>query len=747
MGESAARTYSLYRPLKTTLFKSQDNLSHTHSTKNVCAMVESLFSMSKFNFNARNIRLPRVRIQRAHLALMASAASVFLFIAGLKPFQIGLWFQSEPVTLGLFAFAAIAAAIIAFDARTRASLTLALKQPAIRLLIALALWSLVCSLFAPFPMRSLMGIPEIGEGVFSMVSVVLLTIAAFHVWQIPSQRLPLVLSCVAAGAVVVALQSLTSTTDWQPVIWPDFAAFIAIFIMIILLAYPVDLTRKHFAAAGAIAVIGLLASHNFAAALSLGMLLPLAGLLVWLKRRLNSQKKFERHARQIITGMALLPVLITLITLNTSGMRAINFYAGKLLNISNFKDVAFEQGSLGSRALFNRLVIDAVTDKPSRLLVGNGWGSFSDVSFNYVLTDGIRIYNEQAVWAPNWNLVTGNTFHSHNSFLEALLSTGIVGLIMYCLLPVLIIRHLPHERMLILGPLWASLFLLSMFWFMLPVTLPFMAIALAASLDPSAVAGKKRRQLPRQAVQGVCLVLIATLGLAMWVQNSTARTADQLLDGIQKRMPEPTDRNVLRDHHRGNHHLWWLTASLADFIQNKHIQRKPITQADVAWYNEMLTMVGQTVDAGTADDRLLGTHASMYNDLIMLYSAPQWSALRLQRLPQWKKAVLDAIHGIPTRGDLATMYGLFFMERASPKEKPQVREAMTKQVFDVTEEVLHNNPDDPVALWFSGLALLQHSDTETLGFKRLHRALDLQAERYVPVNEAARKVIEAQRKR
>jgi hypothetical protein len=312
---------------------------------------------------------------------------------------------------------------------------------------------------------------------------------------------------------------------------------------------------------------------------------------------------------------------------------------------------------------------------------------------------------------------------------------------------VVIIRNLPEDRLLILGPLWSSVFLLSGFWFMLPIALPFMALALAASMQPAkglGIATISNAITPeRRKIRGIAIAIIILLTPACWIQYSSASSAATFMNAIQTRLPEPGDDAMLRDHGRGNTHLWWIAINLSQYINNKVTTNTPIKSDDVIWFKELLGMVGSTVETGTATNRLQGQYVSMHNDLIVQYQSPLWTDLRIDRLSHWKDVVSEAILKTPTRGDQSLLYYSFFMQRIKPTEKPEVNIGLTAQIMQMSDIVLKNNPDDQTSLWFSGLVMLRNPETSRLGLQRLTKAMSLKAERFVPVSEYVRTSLNA----
>jgi hypothetical protein len=115
----------------------------------------------------------------------------FIYVLALRPFAFGIWFQSEPVTTSLLALGALAAPCLLALELTGHPVADVLARPPVQLLTAFVLWSALASTLQSFPARSWFGPPEIGEGVFAFLALLLLTILAIQhtfVWGVQGYR-------------------------------------------------------------------------------------------------------------------------------------------------------------------------------------------------------------------------------------------------------------------------------------------------------------------------------------------------------------------------------------------------------------------------------------------------------------------------------------------------------------------------------------------------------------------------------
>jgi hypothetical protein len=281
---------------------------------------------------------------------------------------------------------------------------------------------------------------------------------------------------------------------------------------------------------------------------------------------------------------------------------------------------------------------------------------------------------------------------------------------------------------------------------MLPIALPFMAIALAASMRPSAHIMRILSPKKHRFIQAICIMLALLMAGASGVEYASARGASTLITAIQTRIPQSGDRKLLRDYGRGNTHLWWIALNLSQYINTKFEKNTAGKPEDVAWFKEMLAMVGEAVDAHAVGARLHGHYAFMHNDLVALYNQQLWFDAQTEGLKRWREVVLESIRAVPTRGDLGLVYYSYFMERMKPSETPETNDALASRILSLTEDVLKINPDDMQALWFSGLMLVRHPQTSAMGLQRLYTVLDRHGEHVVPITSTLRESIEATRK-
>ncbi|MBC7857454.1 MAG: hypothetical protein H7Z39_01505, partial [Burkholderiaceae bacterium] len=223
-----------------------------------------------------------------YFAALCVGASLFLFGAGMRPFNLGLWTQSEPVVLAWFVGGACSALALAALSIQGAPVARALRHPLIVCLGALAAWSVVAGAVAPFPMRSWFGAPETGQGTLSLLVLTVNSALVLLLWRRRAPRNILVAAaCLAAATLALLNGFFPEDSAWRPGAWGEYQAFIGFFVMIALLCLPprgpANRDRTRMIALMAIAALVIVFSKNRSAII----LLALAPLLWALIRALE----------------------------------------------------------------------------------------------------------------------------------------------------------------------------------------------------------------------------------------------------------------------------------------------------------------------------------------------------------------------------------------------------------------------------------------------------------------------------
>jgi hypothetical protein len=440
----------------------------------------------------------------------------------------------------------------------------ALTHPLTLVTGALALWSAIASLAAPLPIRSMMGPPQTGEGILWHVTLTALTGLSLAVWQRRLVRRAIVASGALSGIILLVLNvNEPIGSPWRPVFWPEFAAILGLFVVAMVasdtsLRWPSAIVRRIGGLPPLAArVVATPAPVRVTAALLLGgaivvtsvnktaigiavLVLPAMMALSWL---IGTGKLWR--------GLAVVAA-ITITFAVPAGMYWLAIHKGLESPLSRSEMIA--------------VALEALRADPRMLLHGAGWGSYNDILYRFLdHVRDVRVASE--TWQPSLDILGGGAFHTHNSYLEATISTGLPGGILMLALPVTAILCARRRSHALLCGVWVAVAGLLAAWFTLPEAVPFQAAALAATAG-----GLRRSSVRRAASPGIRalstrllysgittlagVVLMTASAMTVQLASSAQYVLTNMKSGgtVNRELPPW----LLSDHGQGGAHLWWL---------------------------------------------------------------------------------------------------------------------------------------------------------------------------------------------
>jgi hypothetical protein len=458
-----------------------------------------------------------VFFQRIGLLLLTAQFSLFVF--ALPPFHTGVWVQTEPVVLALYGFAALTGLWLALGAAKK----WLIAQPANALwngMLLWTLWQLVATLFASSPYRSWFGPPQTGEGAAWHVAALLNFMLATALWQ--ELRWRRMLLWVASGNIVIL--SLLYTLDqpdiarhhlldsWTPVQYPAHLAFYVGYVWIAATSTLVTKNWRTKIASVLAMVIVLWVSKNQSAQILLG-----GGLVVCMLGFAPKAYFRDYFYRFMLSAGCILPLMWVIFSV----------WMGQHPLLYD-KDSA-----LGSRIVLNQVAVATMMKEPSRWLVGDGWGGFADAIFNNILVNGIEVY-QHGTRLPNCSMVDGGAYHSHSQPLEALMSSGILGLLLWLAIPLLALRSMSGHHLRLAGPMLVGLNALGFFWFQIAECVPFQMLALASIAQSSSK--RSHRRWPAMVLVAASLVMAFSAMQQASVLQYTKRMEDMVSGDSQSQV-------------------------------------------------------------------------------------------------------------------------------------------------------------------------------------------------------------------
>ncbi len=594
-----------------------------------------------------------------------------------------------------------------------------LFHPFVLLSLALAAWILLTGPWQPVPRLAWFGSPQIGEGLFWFLDLAVFVASGMVLMRHPKIRVFLgsLALLVVLYLVVATLHAihfagnpnLVSATPFVPYYFPDYLAFFGIFFVAILISC---FRLKKPGAVLAACLLGaavVYVSDNRAGMVLVFAMAPLA----WLILKYGPWTGLARRGLAV-TGAILVPVIVTLLVLTI-----------------DYSDLAREGGTLGliaNSALSRQRLIDvaitAAARDPSIALIGSGWGSYSDLLAIHLPIDWAPL-RKDVFFEDSWDAVFRVDFHSHNFLVEGLFSSGVVGLLLVLAFTAALPGWCWRRYVVMAGTLGALTGGLSAAWFQLPPSMPFMALAWAGFAAPGTtafIAGRRR---------GMALLALAVIGgVLVTVGIGSLRYSDRAFF-FTPSMESPLYREAKRspcaeifaDQGRGGVHLAHRLRTFVKYIINRSAKGESIEPGRINELRGLICAAEDYVDRGGTYRLLLATLFARA-DLAFAVSRPELEPLVNVYLSNWGERLNQALRIGPKRTDLAASYLLWLL-----------REGREGAFSRLARALYRDNPEDAVALWFSGIALLGGTSGADDGLARMRKSLDKGIERIIPVDE------------
>ncbi len=673
--------------------------------------------------------VPRRRLRRSAVTLLTIALSgaVLTPLLGTRLLNFGIWNQAEPVLIGIYACAAVAALALCLLAMASSPLAGTVRHPVVLTAVGLALWSLVAGLFNKVPGAAIFGSPELGEGSLWFLSLAVLTAATATI-----RRLHRPASIVAGGALVLSTVVAAATMLYLggiadlpvPLYFADYQAFSGLYVGV---AGYVLLRRRSrlwagMAAASGIAIVAT--SNNNAGFAALFLAAPLGVLSLWLLYRFAG----GRWARLGGAGLTVLAVVaITALVVGVDFQRLADS-GGPLAGPAN---------SVVSRHHLLGIVVDQVAATPRVLIGGLGWGRFSESFTAQLPIEWVNLRDDAASWGEEtgllragfWDAVNRVDFHSHNSFLQAVLEAGVPGGLLYLMLFLWLPLIGRRETGLLPAYVAMGAAMMAALWFQMPENLPFMALCWGVLIGPMAsrraawrLAAKISRPLAVAGTAVAALLLVLGTGwlvrfVPMAFYFSAGQAAPLYRDGVRQPCAARLD-----DLGRGGLHLGHRLGTLVAY------SRREILAGRTPEPNTIDILRGLTC----AGEQYLDEYGGLRLGVVALNERAEFAFLDLPSdmadireglSATWRARLNAVLAQAPRRTDLAIPY---LLDRLAAGDEAELG--------DLSRRLYARHPQDPVALWFSGLSLIAHPQGRDDGLGRMRAALAGGIERLMPVD-------------
>ena len=615
---------------------------------------------------------------------LALAAALPMALGSLPPFTFGQWEKAEPLLVWFHASAALAALAVAYGLWRRPKTTRdRVSHPFVLLPLALGLYSAATAPLQELPWISLLGAPQSGYGALWFLDTAAFTACALLAAQHQRGWMALGRWAIAVTFVVTALK----TWDWFSLQrgGSTLLIFVPAYYGWLALGLPVAVGRPYRWIALAAALAIAIASNSFTIlAVVLGGLVFVAAsnLQHPLARWLTSSRA---AATAWVVASAALPLL------------AVQFFP-ILRHITSIQD----------RFLLQRMMGAALANDPGAIVLGHGWGRTQDVFQTWLNVTGERL------WNPSWIFLSSDYFHSHNWAVEALYASGLPGLLLMLAGFVAIPFFAAEDRRPVATAFAMAVTIIHGLWFPLCLSIPIIAMAMAALADRTTFPCRLPHYLP-----GFMTIVLA-LGQAMaagalltyGVAINEARLA--LTATPPRAVTIPTDL-------RGSdlavaEMMVKSTASLASRIGPEQMQATTKTLPPFIDFIDNRFSETKTILLLTAGLETM-TRVYVTGDFPFMQTP--------ENMSKWRRWLDRLLQIAPGRTD-----------QAIPYLSAALAQGKFADVDRLTTSILARNPHDPVGLNYRGLLTLVTGGDRGGGLKMIRSALDNGLDRFMPIDPA-----------
>jgi hypothetical protein len=657
-----------------------------------------------------------------------------LFVYGFPPFHVGLWVQIEPMLLAVFVFSYATAAWLALGV-AKGWLSPQSSAPLWWCLVLWVLWQMIPTLLATTPWRSWFGPPELGEGMASQLALILMIMLFYPYLLIKKYRDIFFTSGVAIIVLLVSLHQwvpIDVTADemggdanrWVSSRFSKDLPFIAGYLWIAFMCFQTTLKKSHYFILLLSFAVLLWLCNNRTAIVLMGGALLVSSAFILLPQRFSFVSRAWRGAACI---GCLVPFLWVAFSVNIGTLQ---IYVDRLdsskasAGITDHFYLSNKDGTIGGRVPFLQVAMSAMQHDPKRWLVGDGWGRFTDDTYRYALVDEIYAYKDGKAQS-NWEAVWGRPMvHSHCMPIEALLSLGIPGMLLWLAIPMLAIVYMPKPLFWSVVPMVVAMTMVAYFWFDIVQDMPFRALVLAALCQVSI---RRIRLQPRIDIVVVVLVVSCMLmGWSAWQQRDAINYAQRLRYALVTSSAGDFKQEwLLEDAKRGGDRLR-QSALLYGGLVEKNSKMGMDDPSDMQWYWVFLQATRSYAELEHSNPHAASTEmwlgAKLFNNLYV----PAFAPLRAQMAERLPETILLVSAKAPLRDDIASPF--------LTKISVFMRGDHAKQI-EFTRKLLAINPDHRGALWVLGNILKNISGKEAEGQAMLRRAKALRVEQVYPVTK------------
>ena len=633
--------------------------------------------------------------------------SVALIFSTLNIFGVGFWKNTESLVIAFHLSSAFCTLSLLLISRENSNLfNEAIRHPFVVILGMIFVWSILVSAGSDFPLLSVLGPPQTGEGAiwyanFAVMTACSICIAQnYRYWRF----ITIFSACIIFAASLLKGLALLSNEVPPLISVNGYIAYFAITLPLFCLKLNGKKDRLITIFVILISIFTVLVSQN-ATAMAVFFFAAIGWVgIVYLKPRLPELRilRDRKIGAAIILICALLPgIFIYFGTFNTTS------------------------ASLSSRHLITLAMENALGSDLYELGLGHGWGQTRDAILANATTVG------ESFLKPTWDVLWRNYIHSNNWLIEALYSTGLPGTILTLGLFIALSAYSArpfYPYAVIFG---ASYAILNSLWFQLAFSLPFVALALASVSETNYRNGVKSSGgvIPRLIAGCFVGLFVIQVCAGLGLLGFGLRVAD-----AKESLTAPSKMNETwtfpRDFRSGEN-------AFSSFVLSeiRNLSLLPVgtiaSHEKVKIISNLLQELEVRVEGARSVDLVLAGNI-VFSELHYNPSLARLLPAVPVKTNSWRKWVSRAMDVAPHRTDVLIP---FFSNLLS--------EGNVSLLLELTQKILYQIPGDPIGNYYKGATLVVSSKYKDrqMGIKYLREGLIQGIERYMPIDPKLKKQI------
>ncbi len=579
------------------------------------------------------------------------------------------------------------------------------------------------SLFAPIPLQGWTGFGQLGEGILTFISQMFLMFVLCVLVKIPRLQPFLLWGTFGSGVLICVLTIIGCSESpfpsmrywpWAPIFFPDFIAYIAAAFAGLYLFFFKKYRTNYFFHIVFVSAITLISYYSSNKSIGYAMVIAV-GIMAVLEIKIFENWRYQ-HKFALIFVSTILSLTFFIICYDVFSP----YLPKPLANLA----------TITGRTYLTKMTFINLLHQPFdwksfiTILFGKGWGEYGNSLLgNVFLLKDVQLFNGEN-WQPTWEFTDRDLLHSHNTLTEHFLSMGLIGLSIYLWVKYKIALSMKWQNRYAGIALMTVTGVISVFWFPIIHTFPYIMIAHAfvfSKSRPLPILSLKRFKIFTAIIAPLMIIftIIHTTFIMIQGKHAYLDLEGDWVEKIELFSESPANRyDALIGGRR------WI-AFVRSYTQNIYTFLEKEKKAEIEIFAEKARKMARDLyinipHAGNFYSILLPLN--IYGELASKPRTKDWFEADPMILNEWNEMAQSFIKHLPFRSDILVPYLNYLMFHHH-----------AEQANEIIAQIFEKSPRDPVGLWFQGTLTLMNGGDRNQGICLLKEAIQEKITRYLPI--------------